>query len=421
VTPRPPLPDGPYLVVGLARSGVAALEALRARGLDAIGVDAGAPAVDLPDVFTGVDGVELLDRAATVVKSPGVPQEAPVVAQARARGLTVLGELELGWRLLPNRFVAVTGTNGKTTTVALLGHVLGERAVVAGNVGTALTSLDVPDDVIVVAEASSFQLEDTLAFAPDVGALINLGSDHLDRHGDLEAYRAAKLRMFVNQAADDVAVIPDGLQAPGQARRVRFGGAPTADLRLLDGALWWEGERLMATEEIRLRGPHNLQNAMVAAACALSLGVDPRAGLATFAGVPHRLEEIATVDGVLYVNDSKATNVESALVALRSFPSGVRLIVGGRGKGQDFRPLAADVGARCASVHLIGEDGERVGAAVGGGFADGDLETAVEHARSLASPGDVVLLSPACASYDQFKDFEARGEAFRAVVGRIAA
>ena len=422
MTPRPPLPDGPFLVVGLARSGVAALEALRALGLEAVGVDAGSPAVDLPDVFTGVDGVELLDRAATVVKSPGVPQEAAVIAAARERGLTVMGELELGWRMLPNRFVAVTGTNGKTTTVALLGHILGDRAVVAGNVGTALTSLDVDPGTLVVAEASSFQLEDTIDFAPDIGALINLGSDHLDRHGDLEAYRAAKLRMFVNQAASDVAVIPDGLEAPGQARRVRFGGAPTADLRLRDGALWWEGERVMAADEIRLRGPHNLQNAMVAAACALTLGVDPAEGLATFAGVPHRLEEIATVAGVLYVNDSKATNVESTLVALRSFPSGVRLIVGGRGKGQDFALLAAEIARRCSSVHLIGEDAERIEAAIGDAVEthhDAELELAVEHARELAHPRDVVLLSPACASFDQFRDFEARGEAFRALVGRI--
>ncbi|MDQ3741046.1 MAG: UDP-N-acetylmuramoyl-L-alanine--D-glutamate ligase [Actinomycetota bacterium] len=422
---RPPLPDGPFLVVGLARSGAAALQALQERGLEARGVDR----------REGNDGPESLEGVRAVVKSPGVPQEAPVITEARRRGIAVMGELELAWRLLPNRFVAVTGTNGKTTTVHLLGHVLGERAVVAGNVGTALSSLAVAEDVIVVAETSSFQLEDTLAFAPDVAALINLTSDHLDRHGTFEAYREAKLQAFARQTADQVAVLPDGFSAPGDARRIRFGGADTADLRLRDGALWWHGERLLSVDEIRLRGPHNVQNAMVAAAVALALDAeraDVVAGLRTFAGVPHRLEEVATHDGVLYVNDSKATNVDSTLVALRSFPSGVRLILGGRGKGQDFTPLAPLVAERCASVHLIGQDGHRIAdalrrrevrAADAGRtsaapiFEDHDLERAVAHARSLAEPGDVVLLSPACASYDQFEDFEARGEAFRRIVG----
>jgi UDP-N-acetylmuramoylalanine--D-glutamate ligase len=417
MTARPELPGGPYLVVGLARSGVAALEALRARGERAIGVDVGTPAVELPDVHLGTDGVALLDGVATVVKSPGVPQHAPVIAAARKRGLVVMGELELAWRLLPNAFVAVTGTNGKTTTVELLGHVFGDAAVVAGNVGTALSSLDVPADTLVIAEASSFQLEDTIAFAPGVAALINLGSDHLDRHGTLAAYRTAKLRVFANQTPDQLAVLPDGLAAPGAAERVRFGGAETADLRLRDGALWWRGERVMGVDEIRLRGPHNVQNAMVAAAVALARGVDPRPGLATFAGVPHRLEEVATRDGVLYVNDSKATNVESTLVALRAFASGVHLILGGRGKGQDFGPLRPEVAARCASVHLIGEDAERIGAAIGAGYVDGDLERAIAHARAVARPGDVVLLSPACASYDQYADFEERGEHFRRIAG----
>ena len=427
---RPALPPGPYLVVGLARSGVGALQALRARGFEAIGVDSGTPSLDLPDVHLGVDGVALLDGAAVVVKSPGVPQETPVVREARERGLVVMGELELAWRLLPNEFVAVTGTNGKTTTVSLLGHILGDRAVVAGNVGTALSTLEVPPDTLVVAEASSFQLEDTLAFAPEIAALINLGSDHLDRHGSFDAYREAKLQAFARQTPAQVAVIPDGLAVPGEAERIRFescdavsgdpplrgSGAETADLRLRDGVLVWRGEEVMPAAEIRLRGPHNLQNAMVAAAVALARGVDPRPGLASFAGVPHRLEEVATRDGVLYVNDSKATNVESTIVALRAFPSGVHLILGGRGKGQDFGPLRA-AAATCRSVHLIGEDAERIHDAIGTGDVDGDLERAVAHARSLAAAGDVVLLSPAAASYDQYPDFEARGEHFRRIVG----
>jgi UDP-N-acetylmuramoylalanine--D-glutamate ligase len=417
VSARPPLPAGPYLVVGLARSGVAALTALRARGHEAIGVDSGTPDLALDGVHLGTDGVALLDGAAVVVKSPGVPHQAPVIAAARERGLTVMGELELAWRMLPNPFVAVTGTNGKTTTVELLGHILGDAAVVAGNVGTALTSLDVPPDKLVVAETSSFQLEDTVEFAPDVGALINLGSDHLDRHGTLAAYREAKLRVFACQTSAQIAVLPDGLAAPGSARRVRFGGSDTADLRLSGGTLVWHHERLIDVDQIRLRGPHNVQNAMTAAAVALSYDVawdQVIAGLATFAGVPHRLEEITTRDGVLYVNDSKATNVDSTLVALRAFPSGVHLILGGVGKGQDFAPLGGPAAA-CASVHVIGKDAEQIAAAIGTGDLDGDLERAVAHARELARPGDVILLSPACASFDQYADFEARGDHFRRI------
>src|SRR3712207_4766649 len=176
------------------------------------------------------------------------------------------------------------------------------------------------------------------------------------------------MEVFARQTADDTAVFPDGMAVPGEGRKVRFSGAPTADLRLRDDALWWHDERVIGVAEIRLRGPHNVQNAMVAAAVALSLGADPRGGLRTFAGVPHRLEEVAAIDGVLYVNDSKATNVESTVVALRSFASGVRVILGGRGKGQDFGPLRPLVGERCSSVHLIGEDGDRIGEALGTGF-----------------------------------------------------
>ena len=413
------LPGGPYLVVGLARSGVAALRALRARGEEALGVDAGTPAVDLPGVHLGTDGVELLDGVRTVVKSPGVPQAAPVVIEARARGLAVVGELELAWRLLENPFVAVTGTNGKTTTVELLGHVHREAGVpvaVAGNVGMPLTGLDVDRQTVIVAEASSFQLEDTVAFAPDAAALLNVTPDHLDRHGTFAAYRAAKLQAFARQGPEHVAVLPHGFEAPGRARRVLL----DEDVAVRDDVLLWRGAPLLRTDEVRLRGPHNLRNAMAAAALALARGIEPdavRAGLRTFAGVPHRLEEVARHDGVVFVNDSKATNVDSTLTALRVFASGVHLILGGRGKDQDFSPLRAPVAERCASVHLIGEDAERIGAQVGVDDRDGDLERAVAHARALAAPGEVVLLSPACASFDQFADFEARGEAFRRIVG----
>jgi UDP-N-acetylmuramoylalanine--D-glutamate ligase len=413
---RPPLPPGPWLVVGLARSGVAALEVLRARGEQARGVDR----------RQGDDTPAALEHVHAVVKSPGVPAEAPLIAAARERGLPVLGEVELAWRLIPNEFVAVTGTNGKTTTAELIGHIhrdAGRPVAVAGNVGTALSSLvgRLAPEATVVCEVSSFQLEDAVEFAPEGAVLLNLAPDHLDRHGTFEAYSAAKLRVFAHQGNDDVAVAPLGLGVEdlgGCARRVCFGDGPQAELSDRAGQLWWDDEPLIAVEEVGLRGLHNRRNAMAAAAICLARGIEPdavRSGLRTFAGVEHRLEDVATIDGVLYVNDSKATNVDSTLVALASFEAPVHLIIGGQGKGQDFAPLREPVRRRCAGVYLIGEDAEPIAAAVGGERCE-TLERALDAAAAAARPGEVVLLSPACASFDQFEDFEARGRAFKEMV-----
>jgi UDP-N-acetylmuramoylalanine--D-glutamate ligase len=448
VKARPPLPGGPYLVVGLARSGVAAALALRACGEEVIGCDAGAPGTPALDdaarrlIAAGVEvhldasGDVLAARAATLIKSPGVPQSAPAVAAARARGRPVLGELELAWRMIANEFMAVTGTNGKTTTTEWIGHIHREAGLpvaVVGNVGTAATSLAGAIDpaVTVVCEASSFQLEDTAAFAPELGVLLNLQPDHLDRHPSFEDYVAAKLRIFANQGNDDVAVAPVDLDVEdlgGCARRVTFGGAG-AELSDRSGHLWWDEEPLLAGEEISLAGPHNRLNAMAAAAACLARGVDRdavRAGLRTFQGVAHRLERIAQRGGVTYVNDSKATNVASTLVGLRSYPAGVHLIAGGLGKRQDFTPLAAVVAEHCRAAYLIGEAAQKLASALApaadAGVAlhlTGTLEAAVSAAASAARPGDTVLLSPACASYDQFADFEARGDRFRALVGEL--
>jgi UDP-N-acetylmuramoylalanine--D-glutamate ligase len=412
VSLRPDLPPGPYLVVGLARSGHAVLELLgdQARGVDRKHGD------DTPVALEGIR---------CVIKSPGVPQEAPVIAAARERGIAVIGEVEFAWRLLPNEFVAVTGTNGKTTTVELLGAIhreAGVAAAVAGNVGTALTSLvgKIDAGAVVICEASSFQLEDTVEFAPEGAVLLNVAPDHLDRHGTFDAYLAAKLQVFARQGNDDVAVAPVGLGVEdlgGCARRVCFG--PGGELDDRAGQLWWDEQALIAHDEIRLRGAHNRANAAAAAAIALARGIEPdavRTALRTFAGVEHRLEEVATVDGVLYVNDSKATNVDSTLVALASFAGeAVHLILGGGGKGQDFTPLR-EPAARCAGVYLIGADGPAIGAQIGTGLECGDLATAVGRARAAARPGDVVLLSPACESYDQFDSYEHRGRAFKELV-----
>jgi UDP-N-acetylmuramoylalanine--D-glutamate ligase len=439
-------------VVGLARSGFAASLALRARGEETIGVDVGAPdgleaLLDAGvELHLGEDGVSPLDRVEAVVKSPGVPVQAAVIAAARARGLPVLGELELAWRLLPNEFIAVTGTNGKTTTVELIGHVhrvAGLPVAVAGNVGVALSGFvgRIDSDVTVVCETSSFQLEDTLAFAPEAAVLLNIAPDHLDRHITLDAYAAAKFQIFARQSPGDVAVIPadhgSGRIGVLTARCLRFGAELGAELSERDGQLRWNDAPLLAISELSLRGRHNVQNAMAAAAVCLARGIDPdavRAGLRTFAGVAHRLEEIARREGVLYVNDSKATNVASALVALDAFPPGaaglderggriVHLILGGQSKGQDFSALRAPVEHGCRAAYLIGEDAPSIAAALAGVRVPvhecTDLESALAAATAAAQPGEVVLLSPACASFDQFADFEARGERFRELVLRL--
>jgi UDP-N-acetylmuramoylalanine--D-glutamate ligase len=391
--------------------------------------DAEALAAAGVEVHLESDGLPLLERVRTVVKSPGVPSWAPAVAAARAQGIEVVGELEVGWRLLPHELIAVTGTNGKTTTVELLGAIhraAGLPVAGAGNVGTPLASLAgegaPPREATIVCEASSFQLEDAAGFAPEGAVLLNVSEDHLDRHGSLAAYRDAKLKIFAHQASDDVAVLPAGFPAPPlRARVVRFGLDPAAELSGAGGRLRYGGEELMNAGELRLRGAHNLENAMAAAAAALARGIPPgavREALRTFAGVPHRLEEVAERDGVLFVNDSKATNPESARVGVEAFPGGVHLILGGSLKGGHFRALRRSVAERCRACYLIGEAEERLAADLAGTVPFrrcGTLARAVEAAAAAARPGEVVLLSPACASFDAFRDFEHRGDAFRAL------
>ena len=454
---RPELPDGPFLVVGLARSGQAAARLLAGRGEEVVGVDSGDPEGAAGLVGAGVevvldtDGLAQLDGTRTVVKSPGVPREAPVIAAALERGIEVIGELELAWRAIPNRFLAVTGTNGKTTVAELLGHLYrtaGEPVAVAGNVGTPLASLagEVDPAATVVCEASSFQLEDSVAFAPECAVFLNLAPDHLDRHRDLESYLAAKLRIFANQGNDDVAVYNAddpalaGADLGGCARRVSFcvGAAPDCEVSLAEGTIFYDGEPLLAVAELGLFGEHNVANAMAAAAAALSMGIDRdavREGLRSFAGVPHRLEQVAEIGGVRFVNDSKATNVASATVGLRAFVDAegaaaapvVHAILGGSEKGEDFGPLVEPVREACAAVYLIGAAAGRLAEALAPAVESGlelhrcdDLEDAVRRAAAAAGPGEVVLLSPACASFDAFENFERRGDRFREIVGALS-
>ncbi|HWM55279.1 MAG TPA: UDP-N-acetylmuramoyl-L-alanine--D-glutamate ligase [Solirubrobacterales bacterium] len=435
--------------MGLARSGQAVARLLASRGEEVVGVDSGHPegAAGLREVGVEVvldeDGLALLDGVRTVVKSPGVPREAPVIAAALERGADVVGELELAWRAIPNRFVAVTGTNGKTTTVELLGHLYraaGEPVAVAGNVGTPLSSLagEVDPAATVVCEASSFQLEDSVAFAPECAVFLNLAPDHLDRHADLDAYLAAKLRIFANQGNDDVAVYNGddpalaGTDLGGCARRIAFchGAGPDCEVALAEGTVFYDGEPLLRVEELGLFGEHNVANAMAAATAALAMGLDRdavRAGLRSFAGVPHRLEQVAEIGGVRFVNDSKATNVASATVGILAFEGGVHAILGGSEKGEDYGSLLDPVRERCRAIYLTGASAERLSEALAPAVEGGvplyrcaDLEEAVRRAAVAAEAGEVVLLSPACASFDAFEDFEARGERFREIVGALS-
>jgi UDP-N-acetylmuramoylalanine--D-glutamate ligase len=447
--PRPPLPAGPFLVVGLARSGIAAARMLAQRGEIVRGVDSGHPdeaaglSADGVEVVLDTDGLAQLNGIRTVVKSPGVPREAPVITAALERGIDVIGELELAWRAVPNRTVAVTGTNGKTTTVELLGHVYrtaSEPVAVAGNVGTPLSALvgSIEADATLVCEASSFQLEDTAAFAPECAVFLNLAPDHLDRHADLDSYLAAKLRIFANQGNDDVAIYNGddpslaGTDLGGCARRIAFcrGAAPECEVALAEGTIFYGGEPLLATKELGLFGEHNVANALAAASAALAMGLDPdavREGLRSFAGVPHRLELVAELDGVRFVNDSKATNVTSAVVGISAFEDDVHAILGGSEKGDDFAPLLDPVREHCTACYLIGATADRLATALAPALAEGtelhrceDLDDAVRTAAAAASPGEVVLLSPACASFDAFENFERRGDRFGEIVGALA-
>ncbi|HJX33247.1 MAG TPA: UDP-N-acetylmuramoyl-L-alanine--D-glutamate ligase, partial [Solirubrobacterales bacterium] len=372
-------------MVGLARSGCAVARMLVERGKVVRGVDSGHPegAAGLRgagvEVVLDADGLALLDGVKTVVKSPGIPREAPVISAALERGIDVVGELELAWRAIPNRFLAVTGTNGKTTTVELLGHVYrtaGEPVAVAGNVGTPLSRLagEVDPDATVVCECSSFQLEDSVAFAPECAVFLNLAPDHLDRHADLDSYLAAKLRIFANQGNDDLAVYNGddpalvGVDLGGCARRIAFchGAGPDCEVSLSGGTIFYGGEPLLGVEELGLFGEHNVANAMAAAAAALSMGLHRdavREGLRSFAGVPHRLEQVAAkLGGVRFVNDSKATNVASAVVGLGAFEGGVHAILGGSEKGDSFAPLLDPIRERCTACYLIGAVADRLAA-----------------------------------------------------------
>ncbi len=401
------------LVVGLARSGRAAAAALARRGVEVVAADrsdtaeAGRLAELGVELRLGTEEESLVQGVELVVKSPGVPGASPLPAAARARGIPVWSEIELGYRLLRgNPFIGVTGTNGKTTTTELLGAIFraaGRPVEVAGNVGTPLSEVAerIDPGAWIVCELSSFQLEDVHELVCDVAVLLNLEPDHLDRHGTFEAYRDAKLRIFERAR---VAIVPRGLGLAG----IEFSA----------------GDPLPA--EPAIPGAHNRENAAAATAAARAAGIEDTAiaeALRTFPGVPHRLELVRELRGVRYVNDSKATNTAAARRGVAAYDAPLRLILGGSLKGEDFRPFARELPATVRSVYLIGEAAGELAAALDAAGRryerSGDLATAVRAAAAAAESGDVVLLSPACASYDQFDDFEQRGDTFRRLVAEL--
>jgi UDP-N-acetylmuramoylalanine--D-glutamate ligase len=377
-----------------------------------------------------------------IVPSPGVPPEMPQLAAARAEGIPIWSEIELAWRFLRGRMVAITGSNGKTTTTSLVAHILesaGVPVIVAGNIGTPLISRvsESSDSTIAVTEVSSFQLECIRDLRPDVGVLLNLTPDHLDRHPSFEAYSRAKARMFENQTEQDAAVLnaddPNASQyAPSRPRVYWFSRTKHVSsgvfLRGDEVIFRSEGTEtvLLRRGEIGLRGEHNVENILAAACAALLVGATPSAvaaGVSTFAGVEHRLEFVAEIAGVSYFNDSKATNVDATLKALDAFPAGLLVILGGKDKGSDYGILRKALRERARMVLLIGAAAEKIESQLRGAVPvihAGTLERAVELASESAHPGETVLLAPACASFDQFKNYEHRGRVFKQLVRRLA-
>jgi len=449
---RHPLPGTRPLVVGAARSGLAAARLLHRHGARVRVCDA-RPASEASEAASalaalgiettwGRDDASLLEGRDVVVWSPGIPFAHPTAAAARTRGIPVLSELELGYLAAHAPLLCVTGTNGKSTTTDLVGALIraaGREVAVCGNIGRAICEVaeSVGATGLLVVEVSSFQLETVDRLRPFVATWLNLTPDHFERHGDLEGYGAAKQRLFARQEeddwsvwnADDPAVMArrTGRASPLEfsATRAVSEGAFAHDGRI---ALAWRGgvEPLLPAAELRLPGAHNLSNVLAALATVLPLEIAPdtlREVLREYAGLEHRLEPVATIDGVRFVNDSKATNVSSLEVALRSFDRPVVLIAGGRDKGQDFTPLAPLVSRAVRQLVLIGEGAARLGAAWSAVPAHraASLAEAVDLAYDLArrDGGGTVLLSPACASFDMFQDYEDRGRRFKAEVDRL--
>lgn len=438
-------------ILGLARSGLAAARLALAQGARVYASDV----ADTPttrataarvrelggEAETGGHDVARLAACDFMVLSPGIPPDAPVLREPRLADVPVIAEVELAFRFLDAPVVAITGTNGKTTTASLLGHLLqaaGMDAPVGGNIGTALSELALrrPPPELAVVEVSSFQLGGIRTFAPAIGVLTNLAPDHLDRYPDVEAYYADKARLFLNASPasrwvlngedPEVLALPD--KAPGARYLFRVASEPEPGERggYVSAGGWLtlqieagRDERLLRGEELQLLGAHNLANALAAAVAARLVGAgaaDLAEGLRSFRAPPHRLEPVADRGGVLWINDSKATNVSSTRVALRSMDRPTILLLGGHPKGETYRELLGEMNGRVKLVLAFGEAGEQIERQLTGRVAveriPGPFEAVVRRAGELARPGDAVLLSPACSSFDMFENYEERGRRF---------
>ncbi len=435
------------LVVGMKKSGLATAELLARQGADVRATDikpldelpeAGELLARLhipfakqsPEVFEGVD---------TIVLSPDVPADLPPLIEARSRGVRVIGEVELAAPLLKGKTIGITGSNGKTTTTSLIGHILREAGVpvqVGGNIGTAVTAMieSSRDDGWNVLELSSFQLETIEKFHAHIGLALNVTQNHLDRHHTFENYAAAKGRLFENMRADDFAVLnaddpvtvayaghtAAAVQWFSSRRKVSPGASLCSDKLVLDGNL------LMDAAEIPIRGRHNIENVLAASIAAARAGVSREqiaAAVRTFHAVEHRLEFVRKVNGIDFYNDSKATSVDATLKAVEAFPGGLWVILGGKDKGLDYSLLREPLAAKAHAALLIGAAAEKIATQLEGAVPlvrSGTLDAAIAHGFEHGVAGDTVLLAPACASFDQFRSYEHRGEVFKQLVNQLS-
>jgi UDP-N-acetylmuramoylalanine--D-glutamate ligase len=440
------------LVVGLGKSGVASALFLEKRGARVAVSDAKSQEQlrhEIPllldhgiSVETGQHGERTFRDQDLIVISPGVPVDVPQLVQARALGIPVIGEVELATRFLKGQIVAITGSNGKTTTTSLTGEILaagGRKTLVGGNIGTpAITFVESStDDTWVVLEISSFQLETVESFHPRIAVVLNVTPDHLDRHYSFDNYAAAKARIFENQGPEDFAALnADNEPCVAMAARSKVPVYWFSRLKEVErGAfarkeriVWRDGDgerEIMPNNEISLKGAHNLENVLAAVCVGVLAGVEPaqiRRAVSEFKAVEHRLEFVAKVRGVEYYNDSKATNVDATIKALESFPGRIHLIFGGKDKGSDYSVLNALLKERVKRVYTIGAAAAKIESQVQGTevISAGTLEAAVKRASESATVGDIVLLAPACASFDQFDSYEHRGRVFKELVRQLA-
>ncbi|MBB6142551.1 UDP-N-acetylmuramoylalanine--D-glutamate ligase [Silvibacterium bohemicum] len=439
------------LVVGLGKSGLAAALFLRRRGAQVTVSDvrsAEALAQDIPALLdegimveAGGHGLLTFRRQDLIVVSPGVPIDTPELVQVRNFGLPIIGEVELAARFLKGKVLAITGSNGKTTTTSLCGEILaaGKLPVaVGGNIGLPVIALvdDSREDGWSVLEVSSFQLETTYQFRPEIAVILNITPDHLDRHGTFENYAAAKEKIFANHTAEDVLVLnADDDVASKVAVRAKSKIYWFSRKRIVrqgacvhDGAIIFRAseqaspEFILKVEEIPLKGSHNIENVLAAVCAARLAGVEAeaiRSAVMAFHAVAHRLEFVANVNGVDYYNDSKATNVDAAMKAIDAFPGGIHLILGGKDKGSDYRLMRPLIQERVKAVYTIGSAAEKIFTHVEGAapIVDaGTLDAAVTKAAEAAQPGEIILLAPACSSFDQFQNYEHRGQVFKDLV-----